>query len=61
LFECRHSTNPLQLSHIAAKTRDVEKGKILTDVEEFLCIDSFAGRTDEDALFQTHSTSGERA
>jgi hypothetical protein len=23
LFECRHSTNPLQLSHIAAKARDV--------------------------------------
>jgi hypothetical protein len=29
--------------------------------DEFLCIDSFAGRADEDELFQTHSKSGERA
>jgi hypothetical protein len=28
--------------------------------DEFLCIDSFAGRADEDELFQTHSKSWER-
>jgi hypothetical protein len=30
-------------------------------VDEFLCIDPFAGWADEDELFQTHSTSWERA
>jgi hypothetical protein len=30
-------------------------------VDEFLCIDPFAGRADEDELFRAHSKSWERA
>jgi hypothetical protein len=33
----------------------------LRRADEFLCIDPFAGRADEDELFQTHSKSWQRA
>jgi hypothetical protein len=33
----------------------------LRGADEFLCIDPFAGRADEDELFQTRSKSWERA
>ena len=33
----------------------------LRRADEFLCIDPFAGRADEDELFRTHSKSWERA
>jgi hypothetical protein len=33
----------------------------LRRADEFLCIDPFAGRADEDELFRTHSKSCERA
>ena len=33
----------------------------LRRADEFLCLDPFAGRADEDELFRTHSKSWERA